>query len=288
MFNNSNGIKIARYDNNKYIYLNDPKKISLSDEFYKKYKKLPLKTLKILKKSILNNIEPEDNSIKIIYNDAEEDKKQHSFNKTTTKDKLEVLPRTDCREVGYVSGVSGSGKSTYVASYIKNYIKMFPDNPIYIFSSLEKDKAFDKYKVKRIKIDESLIENPLSFEQFEDSLVIFDDTNTIKDKKLLAIVDHYKAHIIECGRHIRARILITSHIISDHMKTRQVLNECSFITVFPNNNKYHIIKYLKNYAGMSKEQIERILNIKSRWITIYNHYPSYLIYETGIMNVNDI
>ena len=51
---------------------------------------------------------------------------------------MQHLPYTDkgkgnTRQVLYVSGASGSGKSYYASNYIKEYVKMFPKNTVYIY-----------------------------------------------------------------------------------------------------------------------------------------------------------
>ncbi len=59
------------------------------------------------------------------------------------------------RQILYVSGASGSGKSFYTSDYMKEYNRLFPKNKIYIFSSLEKDEKLDAVKnTKRIKLNE--------------------------------------------------------------------------------------------------------------------------------------
>ena len=95
----------------------------------------------------------------------------------TTKDK------GNTRQILYVSGASGSGKSYYASSYIKEYVKMFPKNDVYIVSSVDKDEQLDKIKnVKRIILDEKFCDTGFSIEDFRDSMVIYDDTETIANK----------------------------------------------------------------------------------------------------------
>ena len=201
--------------------------------------------------------------------------------KTTTK--IQVLPRKDIVEKVYISGVSGSGKSTYTGKYIKEFKKIFKKDEIFIFSSVEKDEALDKYKIIRIPIDEDLIEEPLEIQDFENSLTIFDDTDTIKNKVFRNIINSIKAEIIEIGRHYKARCIITSHMLSNYRETRQILNEATSVTFFPKSSGvYHIKNFLKTHAGLDKEQIDRVLKLPSRWVTIYRTYPSYIVWEHGI------
>ena len=56
------------------------------------------------------------------------------------------------RQILYVSGASGSGKSYYASSYIKEYVKISPKNDVFVVSSVDKDKQLDSIKnVKELK-----------------------------------------------------------------------------------------------------------------------------------------
>lgn len=272
---------------NKTIYMVN-KDIKYVDKELFNGLKINKSQLKKVMKFIKSDSKPDDTKLSSIYNTVKKRINDSLTNKIELKTKtMQVLPRRDLVEKLYISGISGSGKSTYTANYIKQYKKIYPDNPVCVFSSLGEDVAFDHLITERIDIS-NLVVDPIPFENFNDSLSIFDDTDTIKDKDELNAVNNYKAHLIECGRHIKARVIITSHIIANFNKTRQILNECTSITFFPNNNTFHIKKYLSNYLGFSKQQIERILKLPSRWVSIYNHYPSYIVYEMGIMSIKEL
>jgi len=235
-----------------------------------------------------------NNSEKIIMVDKEKfiylcSDNDGDFNKMEFKKNIQPLPRKNIVEKLYISAPSGAGKSTYLGKYLKFYKKMFKKNSVYCFSSVEKDNAIDKYIDERINIDDSLIEDPLKIEDFENSLTIYDDTDTIRDKKLKDVVNSIKAEMIQIGRHYKARCATTSHIISNYKETRQILNECTSITFFPKSGgNYHIKQYLKVYAGLDKKQIEKIININSRWITLYRTYPQYIIWEKGVSTLTEI
>ena len=61
-----------------------------------------------------------------------------------------------------------------------------------------------------------------------------------------------------------------------------MLSEAHGITVFPSTGgDYHIRRWLKVYVGLDKNEIETVMKIPSRWITIYTHHPRYILYEHG-------
>jgi len=287
---NNKGVAIAKCGD-KIIYLNldsQDVKNKLSNSFKDKLKNLSIKERKKIIVCLQDKKPPTENKLLKLYEQGIKDLSEKGFNNIKCKEKIQVLPRRDLVEKLYISGVSGSGKSTYTGKYIKEFKKIFKNDEIFIFSSVGKDEAFDKYNPLRIPINDELISDPLSIQDFENSLTIFDDTDTIRNKQYRNIVNDIKAEIIEIGRHYNARCLITSHMISNFHSTRQILNEATSITFFAKSSgTYHIKNYLKSYAGLDKEQITRILKLPSRWITIYRTYPSYIVWEYGISILSD-
>lgn len=187
----------------------------------------------------------------------------------------------------YVAAPSGSGKSTYITKWAGEYKELFPNNPIYIFSRKNEDAALDNLleygDVNRISLDESFLDFKLdndALDEFSDSLLIFDDIDTLSDKKILLKIKKLRDDIIQTGRSYRISVISSSHTICNYKDTKQVLNECNQITLFPYcGGKAQIIDYLKRYQGMTKEQIQRIIKVPSRWVTLNTRFPIYVITE---------
>jgi hypothetical protein len=60
------------------------------------------------------------------------------------------------------------------------------------------------------------------------------------------------------------------------------MNEMQSMTVFPKSGSAQQIKYaLKTYFGLDKNQIENIINLPSRWVTIFKGFPQTVMYENG-------
>lgn len=197
--------------------------------------------------------------------------------------KLMQLPNKDTREINYICGPSGSGKSTYTAKYINEFVDMFPKHKIFLFSKVDDDDAFNDVDILKIDLDESLYEDPIDVDELKNSLTIFDDIATIKDKNILNAVIDLQNDILETGRHKNIYVCSTNHQLSNYKQTRTLLNESHNITFFPSSGAtYYIKEFLKKYMGLSKEQIDKIFNLKSRWVTIHRNYPMYVIYERGI------
>lgn len=193
-------------------------------------------------------------------------------------------------ERGYIAGAAGSGKSTYVGKYIEQYKKMFPGRPVWVFSRVENDYEIDRNDVNRMILNKSILQNPISPDELtgkNGSLCIFDDIDTIPDKKINDAIHKLRDDITETGRHKKITCLSTGHQLMNYKKTRDLLNESNFVTFFPRSGSaYHIRRFLQLYCGLDKINIEKILRLPSRWVTIYKVYPIYVISERNCYLIN--
>jgi len=258
------------------------------------------------------NFEGEGPELAVIENAKEKDKKKWKVlclapNKGTncheayTEVKLKDKP--DChfqpipdkateRSIRYVTGASGSGKSYYTKQYADEYKRLYPKRDIYILSSIKEDKTLDKIKgLKRIKLDsQEFLTNDLTAEDFKDSLIIFDDTDCLTDKRQKLKVDSLLTSVLETGRHFNTEVVYTSHLACNGRETRRILNECKSVTIFPSGLGGKAMKYLlDNYFGLDKEQIKKIKKLNSRWVTIQKGFPMTVLSdkECFILNNHD-
>lgn len=184
----------------------------------------------------------------------------------------------------YIAGPTGSGKTSYARSFIKEYQRMFPGNDVFVFSRSEADPVLDNIepKVKRIVINKELITNPIDLKELHDSLVLFDDVDAGIEKKLLDAVYQLRNDIVQNGRKYNIYQVNTSHQVTNYQKTRELLNDCQAVTFFPRaGSSYGIQYFLHKYCGLSTNQIQKILNLPSRWVTFLKRYPNCLLYEGG-------
>lgn len=205
------------------------------------------------------------------------------------KNALTPILNTDERQIAYVSGPSGSGKTTYAVELATTYKKIFPKNDIYLFSRTDykEDPAYAKLKPIQIELDDSLIDEPIDIETelTGGSLVIFDDCATINDREIRRAVNDLIEDIMEVGRKLKIWMILTSHLVNmnDRKLGRTVMNELQTFTFFPKSGSAYQIRYcLKNYFGMSNKQIDEILKLKSRWVTVKKGYPQCVMYRHGV------
>lgn len=229
-----------------------------------------------------------DNNGKVICIDEESKDGYHEID----IDEGKIKPLMDFvneRSIYFICGPSGSGKSTYAINLIKDYMKIFPDCEFYLFSRTDgkNDNAFAGVKINQIKTDETLLNNPIDIEKEvgNRSILFFDDCGTIKNDEVKKYVEKLMCDVMEIGRKLHINIIITNHLINpnDRKFGRTCLNELQFLTFFPRSGSTYQITYcLKLYFGLSKKQIDAILNLPSRWVTISKKYPMCVIHEKGV------
>jgi len=207
--------------------------------------------------------------------------------------KFQPLPNFEKeREIGYITAPSGAGKSHYTKNYIIEYKKKYKERSVYIFSALKEDETLDSLKyIQRIRIDASLISNPLGIDDFESCLVVMDDIDVIADKHMREAVYKLLNEILQTGRHTKTTCLITNHLATNGKETRIILNEAHFITVFFGSGSAKGINYLlEKYIGLDTKEIKKIkkLSSGSRWTTIYTANPQYVITEKDIFLMSSL
>jgi hypothetical protein len=199
------------------------------------------------------------------------------------KEKFQQIPNPKTeRQIIYVTGRSGSGKSYFTLHYCNEYKKLYPDRPVYLFSALESDETLDKLKgLKRIKLsDDFCNDNEIEAEDFKESLVIFDDTDVISSKTIRNKVNQIMNQILQIGRHFQISCIITTHTCCNGNSTKIILNEAHSVVIFPNGLGNRSMKYLlDSYLGLDKNQIKKIKNLNSRWVSINKSFPMCILSE---------
>jgi len=197
---------------------------------------------------------------------------------------FQILPNVDKnkRDIFYLAGSSGSGKSYVARTIADNYHKMYPDRKIYIISKLDEDDTLDGMKAPfhRLKY-EKLVEFPIDINEFSHSLVIFDDYDTITGKVGKAVHALIEDIAIMGRKHSDKQGCITmlclTHYITNYKKTRLLLNEANYFVVYPQATSSHALTYLlKKHLGFEKKDIKKLKRM-GRWVCFHKSYPQYLL-----------
>ena len=202
--------------------------------------------------------------------------------------------------VYYICGPRGSGKTSLAVSIANVYNRMKPENRIFLFcetaNSEQNQRIFGTLEnLHVIPLDETLITQPLDLEELRDSMVIFDDVETLgkveieefdgkktKYRKydLTTIIQELKDKIIQNGRHFNMDVLILAHMLFSYTKSRKVLEELNYLVFFNGaTGATHVSRYLKNFLGLDAKQIQKITKQSSRWTLVSKSAPRYVLTE---------
>lgn len=208
---------------------------------------------------------------------------------------FQIVPdRNKERDIIYVTGQSGSGKSYWTAQYCIQYKRIYPKNKIYLISSLAEDETLEKLNeieknfFIRIEITPALITDGINAKDFEKSLVIFDDFEVLKDKKLREYVSSIRDEILETGRHHRTSMICTYHLPTNSHDTRRIINEAHAVVFFPHVSNFKIKNLLENYLGMHKDFLNWTKRKKSRWACVLRGFPNMFINENEVWLTNEL
>ena len=277
---------IGGKDNGKYLYFDDVK-LSIDDlkQDFVKSLQLSKEDRKILDESIREGLEPENEELvdkfyKIVEQIEEQKKKGFVLR---SGGKLQPLPNFNRIEKVYISGISGSGKSTFASNFIKEYLKFKKKNEFFVISNVQEDEVLDKLKPIRIDLEDEDSLAETRADDFFDSIVLFDDTDTISNSLVRRFVQNLRDTLLEEGRHYNATTVAVSHVLCNYMATRKLLNESTSVVFFPKfGSDAHNYRFLKNHCMYSDDIIRRLLNLNSRWVALYRTSPNYVIYEKGV------
>ena len=277
---------IGGKDNGKYLYFDDIK-ISIGDlkQDFVKSLDLSKEDRKILDEAVKEGLEPENEELvdkfyKIIEQIEEQKKKGFVLR---SGGKLQTLPNFNRIEKIYISGISGSGKSTFASNFIKEYLKVKKKNEFFVISNVQEDDVLDKLKPIRIDLEDEDGLAETRADDFYDSIVLFDDTDTISNTLVRRFVQNLRNTLLEEGRHYNATTVAVSHVLQNYSATRKLLNEATSVVFFPKfGSDAHNYRFLKNHCMYDENTIRRLLNLNSRWIALYRTSPNYVIYEKGV------
>ena len=252
--------------------------------------KMSFKTLEQLRDAIIEKKRPINRELGRHYDHALKILDQ-TKDKEIVLQEGELIPMFDEsqeRQVFMIAGMSGSGKSTFTASLCRTYKKQFPDNKIILFSNKPSDPVFDRLEyIERIVINEDLLKDPITLNEMEDSLVLFDDVEYSSNKDIDKELDRIRDLILQQGRSYHVSFVYISHQANNYKQTRTILNECHSVTIFPAMTTRYSLKYLlEKYFGFDKAQINKLCKLPSRAVTIYKS-PPLVLYKTGAYLVNE-
>lgn len=153
----------------------------------------------------------------------------------------------------FIAGPPGCGKSTTAAQILS----FFPQQPIYLFSEVKEDRAFEGLKINRMKMEIDLIKelNVDIFAEESDCWVVFDDVDQITDAPLSSALCKLMDNLIANGRSHgghNINVIATSHSLCDYKKTKYTIENCSYWVFFPKETIKSQLERLLSKMGLQK------------------------------------
>ena len=207
---------------------------------------------------------------------------------------ISVLPETRPRQRDCisVSAAPGSGKSTFVCEYIKNFYKEFPHSPKVLLYTTQASDDFDiaylpvKDRIEHITIDDEFIdEKPALAElaykdedgKYLPSLVLFDDIET-STKKLHDAVNGFRNTIAANGRKLGIYLIyVSTQMPLKEASYREFLGNCTGIVIWPKYPPLNIAYILEAHFGITAAAWKRIKSFTDDYVYMNRTGVPYLI-----------
>lgn len=190
-----------------------------------------------------------------------------------------------CPNRVYIAGQSFCGKSYMAAELAKDYNKLFPKNKVALISFVENDKSLNDKNIKNFiqcKIDDNILTDPLTIEEFHDKLVILDDIEAFSDKGIIKELELFTNKLVNTGRHHGIDVILCRQKLLAGSKTSDVLNGIHQIVMFPKTaSRFQLQNYLERYLHIPKKVIKKIMSVPSRWVLINISNPVYCLHAKG-------
>lgn len=174
-----------------------------------------------------------------------------------------------------ISGESDTGKSTMGAMLAMQYIKIYPNRPMYFISQKKKevDRNFSKIKeLQQLGAEEIEV---FDINEYSDCLFIIDDSDFGKQKKKVMEVLNL---ISTVGREYRISWIFISHNNSKLNETN-AFKEFQIYITYQNNLTNN--RMLHQNMGFTNQQIENFKAMNSTYY-VFNRIYNSLITEYGV------
>jgi DNA replication protein DnaC len=186
----------------------------------------------------------------------------------------------------YISGLSGSGKSHFIANFLKHNKPTTEGSGIFLFSPIQNDKAMESIK-NVIHLDLAEVENELGRELAaedipEGSVLIFDDIESFP-KSVSKRYMEFRDICLERLRHRKSSTITVSHNATNGHSTKVSIRESQYWCLFPKFNARDTRNLLKVYGGLDKNEIDRIMSMNTRWLLYRKSVPKYAIGSHGVI-----
>ena len=197
----------------------------------------------------------------------------------------------DQRVAPFIFGMSGSGKSTFLATLLNNMQKFDPKRVHYLITHKNRpDKSLSKVENLE-KVDlESLFD--VDFEDaFEDTNVLFDDHLKTKDAELKNTIHNIHEELLERSRDINCNVYSIFHNPKQRNDTTSAAFETTAVISFPQGNRAATLRFYKDKFDFNNKQLEYVRKLKAdgRYTyCLFNQSPQYILSNDRIIMLDEI
>lgn len=206
---------------------------------------------------------------------------------------FEILPTPNegQRDVVYIAGSPGNGKTFQSCRFLKRYEQMWPDRKCYIFTADEMDETILVSGLKNTEIIslESLdpstgkpafLNKEWDQKDFIFSCVMFDDIDGLMNKEVYSKIRKLMMQCLLMGRHTGTTMVLTNHMLTDYQKTRQWIQHSTWVMFFPQSSIGRNTEYfLRSYVGVTDDEALDTIMKMGRWVAIKTHRPQVALSE---------
>lgn len=294
MLSLKSGKKIAMIDNDKKdcIYLKDDKggeaeiqtsfeqKVKMLEKYLKLDKRLRQSEIELMKRKYRGeSIELPDKLFRI-YETAAEAVDKSLKKELDYGNENDIFPLVeDDRYAIYITGLSSSGKSHFCAEFLKKNPPK-KNGSIFLFSPVVGDKSLEKVKnLIHVSLEECEAELKRDFmieDIPENSVCVFDDVESFHKDVKKQYLDLRDA-LLERGRHRNISMITISHNAMNGNTTKTSIREAIYWVMFPKYNARDCRAILKTYGGLETRDINRVLDMNSRWVFYRKSVPKYAV-----------
>ena len=197
-------------------------------------------------------------------------------------EQLEILP-LDGHEMIFCSGPPNCGKSYWINEYVKKYKSIFKDRHVILFTRLDDDKSLKESMYLRITIHPDILADKFEIDDFENSLVIFDDIESSKYPKVTKYLYELMDDLCKNGRHHNISVIFANQECRMGTKTKNLLTNMTMSVIFPwCCSPYQYTRLIHDHIGLTTAQMNKIFGLKSRWVAISRCAPNYAVYQNGV------
>lgn len=189
----------------------------------------------------------------------------------------------------FISGISGTGKSTFCVNLIKQYREIFltqhkeerkdyleklkkedklipklepvKEVPVFLFTGTSNpDPLFEKLKgCETVNINGDKDFFNIKAEMLFSSIVVFDDFEVTSNKMIKEKTYGLLKQVLEVGRKLNISVIVITHQTMNYRDTKFILYEADSFVVFPATNPNSFSRFAKAYLDLETEQIEKII-----------------------------